>query len=129
MIEIRNVSIETRHNILKDANYIFDDGKIYGIVAINGSGKTTFFRTLVKLLHQSSGQIKFDMKNVDELRKNVFYYESQEWLDKNLSGMDYLRLENCVSLYIKHICRMLWPFCVLLLFCEPFLDAITRLLV
>lgn len=27
MIEIRNVSIETRHNILKDANYIFDDGK------------------------------------------------------------------------------------------------------
>lgn len=34
MIEIRNVSIETRHNILKDANYIFDDGKIYGIVAI-----------------------------------------------------------------------------------------------
>lgn len=53
MIEIRNVSIETRHNILKDANYIFEDGKIYGIVAINGSGKTTFFRTLVKLLHQS----------------------------------------------------------------------------
>ena len=74
MIEIRNVSIETRHNILKDANYIFDDGKIYGIVAINGSGKTTFFRTLVKLLHQSSGQIKFDTKSVDELRKNVFYY-------------------------------------------------------
>ena len=91
MIEIRNVSIETRHNILKDANYIFDDGKIYGIVAINGSCKTRFFITLVKLLHQSSGQIKFDMKNVDELRKNVFYYESQEWLDKNLSGMDYLR--------------------------------------
>lgn len=91
MIEIRNVSIETRHTILKDTNYIFEDGKIYGIVAINGSGKTTFFRTLVKLLHQSSGQIKFDMKNVDELRKNVFYYESQEWLDKNLSGMDYLR--------------------------------------
>ena len=46
---------------------------------------------MVKLLHQSSGQIKFDMKSVDELRKNVFYYESQEWLDKNLSGMDYLR--------------------------------------
>lgn len=36
------------------------------------------------------------------------------------------RLENCMSLYIKHICRMLWPFCVLLLFCEPFLDDIRR---
>ena len=45
MIEIRNVSIETRHNILKDANYIFEDGKIYGIVAINGSGKTSIFRS------------------------------------------------------------------------------------
>ena len=98
MIEIKNVSIETRHNILKDVNYIFEDGKIYGIVAINGSGKTTFFRTLVKLLHQSSGQIKFDMKSVDELRKNVFYYESQEWLDKNLSGMDYL-----------HFVSSMWP--------------------
>ena len=39
-----------------------------------------------------------------------------------------LTFKNCMSLYIKHICRMLWPFCVLLLFCEPFLDVITRLL-
>ena len=64
MIEIRNVSIETRHNILKDANYIFDDGKIYGIVAIIVSVKKTLFITLVKLLHKSSGKIKFDIKSV-----------------------------------------------------------------
>ena len=38
------------------------------------------------------------------------------------------RYENCMSLYIKHIYRMLWPFCVLLLFCEPFPGIIRRFL-
>lgn len=49
-------------------------------------------------------------------------------IKSDLKEIKNFRLENCMSLYIKHICRMLWPFCVLLLFCEPFLDAITRLL-
>lgn len=38
MIELQNVTIETRHPILNDVNYTFQEGKIYGVVAENGSG-------------------------------------------------------------------------------------------
>ena len=38
MIELKNICLYTRHPILNDVNYVFSDQKIYGIVAINGSG-------------------------------------------------------------------------------------------
>lgn len=90
MIELKNVSIETRHSILNHVNYKFDDGKIYGIIAINGSGKTTLFRTMMNLRKAKEGNILFDDQLVDDIRGQVFYYESLEWLDKNLTGLDYL---------------------------------------
>lgn len=60
MIEIKNIEIKTRHPILIDTTYVFYENKIYGIVAENGSGKTTFFRTLVNLKQAKSGIILFD---------------------------------------------------------------------
>lgn len=90
MIEFKNVYIETRHPILTDECYSFKEGMIYGIVGINGSGKTTTFRTMMDLLKPKSGQILFDGEPVTKKRDIVFYYETVEWLDLNLSGKDYL---------------------------------------
>lgn len=90
MIELKQLTIETRHPILNGANYVFEDGKIYGIVAENGSGKTTLFRTMVNLKNPKSGTILFDNLSVDKKLNQIFYFETIEWLDPNLSGYDYL---------------------------------------
>ena len=91
MIELKHLTIETRHPILNNVDYTFKDGVIYGIVAVNGSGKTTLFRTMMNLLKAKQGAILFDGASVEKMLDKVFYYESIEWLDKNLSGMDYLK--------------------------------------
>lgn len=91
MIQLKNITIETRHSILRNVSFDFLDGKIYGIVAENGSGKTTLFRNLVNLRNLESGEILYDDCPYEQMSKNVFYFEDIEWLDGNLNGLDYLK--------------------------------------
>lgn len=90
MIELQNITIRTRHTILKDVSYIFKDETIYGIIAINGSGKTTLFRTMMDLIKLDKGTILYDGSPIEKQLGRIFYFENIEWLDKNLSGLDYL---------------------------------------
>lgn len=90
MIELQNITIKTRHTILKDVSYIFKDETIYGIIAINGSGKTTLFRTMMDLIKLDKGTILYDGSTMEKQLGRIFYFENIEWLDKNLSGLDYL---------------------------------------
>ena len=88
MITLNQVRLKTREMILKDIDFTFEKGNIYGMVAINGSGKTTLFRAISRLISVNSGQIIAP--------SSLFYYETIEWFDGNLSGIDYL-------LYIKNV--------------------------
>ena len=88
MITLNQVRLKTREMILKDIDFTFEKGIIYGMVAINGSGKTTLFRAISQLISVNSGKIIAP--------SSLFYYETIEWFDGNLSGMDYL-------LYIKNV--------------------------
>ena len=88
MITLNQVRLKTREMILKDIVFTFEKGNIYGMVAINGSGKTTLFRAISQLISVNSGKIIAP--------SSLFYYETIEWFDGNLSGMDYL-------LYIKNV--------------------------
>ena len=88
MITLNQVRLKTREMILKDIDFTFEKGNIYGMVAINGSGKTTLFRAISQLISVSSGKIIAP--------SSLFYYETIEWFDGNLSGIDYL-------LYIKNV--------------------------
>ena len=88
MITLNQVRLKTREMILKDIDFTFEKGNIYGMVAINGSGKTTLFRAISQLISVNSGKIIAP--------SSLFYYETIEWLDGNLSGIDYL-------LYVKNV--------------------------
>lgn len=90
MLSIKNLTIETRHPILTDFSYDFEPGKLYGIVATNGSGKTTFFRTLMGLLPARSGTVTWTGRSQNP-KRDFFYYETSEWFDGHLSGLDYLQ--------------------------------------
>jgi ABC-2 type transport system ATP-binding protein len=91
MLEIKSLSIKTRQPILEDFSFNFERGKLYGIVATNGSGKTTFFRALIGLIPVVAGSCLYEGKLIEEQKENFFYFENSDWLDKNLSGYDYLK--------------------------------------
>ena len=41
--------------VLKDVDFVFDEGKIYGLLGRNGSGKTTFFNCINSDIDIDSG--------------------------------------------------------------------------
>lgn len=91
MIKLNNITVKTREPILVGCNYIFYDNMIYGVIAHNGSGKTTLFRAMTNLVRIQEGSILYDDLPMEKIKQNLFYFESSEWLDGNLNGMDYLR--------------------------------------
>lgn len=90
MLKVKNLVIKLREPILDDFSYTFNQGEIYGVVAANGSGKTTFFRSILGLIKFKSGKITYDNKSISKQKKDFFYFENSEWFDNNLSGKDYL---------------------------------------
>ncbi|MCV3740092.1 ABC transporter ATP-binding protein [Lentilactobacillus hilgardii] len=91
MLTIKKLTLVTRIPILNDFNYQFEKGNIYLISAVNGSGKTTFFRALTNLIRRKHGNISFDGKPFEKEKRAVFFYETPDWMDGNLSGLDYLK--------------------------------------
>lgn len=85
MLKLTNLDIKTRNTLLSGFNYTFNSGKLYGLVATNGSGKTTFFRAITKLIKINDKSISINNNS------SIFYFETHEWFDKNLTGFDYLK--------------------------------------
>lgn len=84
MLRLTNLDIKTRNILLSGFTYTFNGGNLYGLVATNGSGKTTFFRAISKLIKINDRCIELENKS------SLFYFETNEWFDKNLTGYDYL---------------------------------------
>ena len=58
MIEIKNISkIYGKNQALKQVNYIFHSGKVYGLVGANGCGKTTLMRCICGFTQPDSGYV------------------------------------------------------------------------
>lgn len=68
-IELKNVFIEyivkkQHKRVLSDINYIFNNGKLYGITGENGSGKTSLLRTIAGIKVVSKGSILLNNKDI-----------------------------------------------------------------
>ncbi len=71
MIEIKNVTIKmNKKPIFKNLNLEIEPGKITGIIAPSGTGKTTLFNAMMGLQAIDEGQIYFSGK---ELKKQKMY--------------------------------------------------------
>ena len=66
---------------IKNINLEIKKGEVFGFIGPNGAGKSTFIRTLLGLLHPSSGTAKVLGRNIknksEEIRKKLGYLPSE----------------------------------------------------
>ena len=91
MLTVQSLSLKTRQPILHDFSYQFAPGQFYQIAAENGSGKTSFLRAVTDLIPVSSGKVLLDGKPYAKNKRKLFFFESNEWLNVNLTSLDYLK--------------------------------------
>lgn len=79
--------------VLKNVNFIFEKGKIYGLLGRNGAGKTTFFNCLNEDLEIDSGNFYIEDKNGK--RKidgdDIGYVLSTPTVPEFLTGREFLK--------------------------------------
>ncbi|MDR0613657.1 MAG: ABC transporter ATP-binding protein [Dysgonamonadaceae bacterium] len=70
MIEVRHLykSFEEKE-VLKDISTLFEKGKTNLIIGRSGSGKTVLMKNLIGLIRPSSGEIRYDNRNLTAMSK------------------------------------------------------------
>lgn len=95
-INIENLTKELDENIVLDnINITFEEGKVYGIVGRNGSGKSLLFKTICGFLIPTSGNVFIN--DIDIYEKDVFPPSTRALIEKpnfinSLSGFQNLKL-------------------------------------
>jgi ABC-2 type transport system ATP-binding protein len=86
MIQLKNVSKTIKgKTVLANINVVFQDGKVYGLKGINGSGKTMLMRMVSGLIYPSEGTVFIDGK---ELGKDMSFPEQMGILIENPVFLD-----------------------------------------
>ena len=80
---------------LDGLNFRIEEGEIFGLIGLNGAGKTTALRIASTLLLPTSGTVTVFGHNVveeaSEVRNLISYLPEEAGAYKNLSGIEYLR--------------------------------------
>ncbi len=91
MIKVRDLSVRFGENqVLDNINIDFTEGEIHGIVGLNGSGKTTFFNVLSKILKPDIGLIQ--RCDIDLSLQDISYVETVNFFYSKITGKEYLKI-------------------------------------
>lgn len=74
-IDMKDVSwrpVASDRKVLSDINCSFEEGKFYGILGPNGSGKTSLMRHLLRLLPIKIGKIQLNNKDISRMKRDDF---------------------------------------------------------
>lgn len=88
-LEIRNLSKSYgKKNVLNNVNFTFEEGKIYGLIGRNGSGKTTFFNAINEDIEVDSGEVLLDNKKITT--QDIGYVLATPNIPEFLTGKEFL---------------------------------------
>lgn len=81
--------------VLKNINFTLQEGKIYGIIGRNGSGKSVLFKIMCGLYQPTSGKVI--VNEIDIHKHNIFPNDMRVLIEKpnflsNLTGLENLML-------------------------------------
>lgn len=75
-IEFQNVSFHYPNNgndVIKNISIRFENGKTYSIVGLNGAGKTSLIKLLLRIYKPTSGQILMDGVDINNIDIEEYY--------------------------------------------------------
>lgn len=82
-----------KKEVLKEINFTFEEGKIYGLLGRNGAGKTTFFNCLNEDLDINSGEFYLsdngDKKKIES--NDIGYVLSTPVVPEFLTGREFIK--------------------------------------
>ncbi|WP_026895350.1 ABC transporter ATP-binding protein [Clostridiisalibacter paucivorans] len=79
---------------LKGLDITIEEGKIYGLLGPNGSGKTTFMKMVAGFIQPSSGEIQIMEKRIGkESKKIVSYMPTSNHIPK------WMKVKHCIEYY------------------------------
>lgn len=81
--------------VFEDVNITFKDSKIYGLVGLNGSGKSVFLKILCGLYNPTDGKVLYDGEDI--FKNKTFPKDTRALIEKpgflpDLTGLDNLLL-------------------------------------
>ena len=89
-LEIKNLNKSYgKKEVLKNINFTFEEGKIYGLLGRNGAGKTTFFNALNEDIKIDSGECFLDNKKLETT--DIGYVVATPQVPEFLTGKEFLQ--------------------------------------
>ncbi|MCM2139930.1 ABC transporter ATP-binding protein [Vagococcus fluvialis] len=100
MIELKNINVSFgKHHVLRNLNETFESGEVIGLVAPNGTGKSTLLNVMMNYLKPQSGEVVIEgSKKYKSPKENSRIYQDismmpdQNDLYPHLSGYDHLKM-------------------------------------
>ena len=100
MIELKNIGVNfSGRDILKEISITFQSGEIIGLVAPNGTGKSTLMNVIMNYLRPNSGKVVFNSeleytskKNEVKIHRLISMMPDQSDLYNHLSGRQHLKI-------------------------------------
>ncbi|MCP9473414.1 MAG: ATP-binding cassette domain-containing protein [Nitrospira sp.] len=84
------------HQAVSDLSFHVYTGEIFGLLGPNGAGKSTTLRTLITLLHPTSGTASIfghdTVREADTVRRLIGYVPQERAIDRFLTGREHLQL-------------------------------------
>lgn len=83
-------------HVLKDVDFVFEEGKIYGLLGRNGSGKTTFFNCINNDIDINSGEFYLrengeSSDKVPLMPEDIGYLVSTPTVPEFMTGREFLK--------------------------------------
>jgi ABC-2 type transport system ATP-binding protein len=90
-LQIKNLNFSYKNNVLfENGNYVFNSGMKYGVLGLNGTGKTTLFNILKANIRVPSDTV---LLNKTEIGKSDSYFlETSNFYYSNITGREYLNI-------------------------------------
>lgn len=82
------------HEILKNIEFTFESGKIYGLIGRNGAGKTTLFNCLSEVVRSDAGTVTLVKERVSTklTADEVGFVTSTPSLPEFLTGIEFIKI-------------------------------------
>lgn len=82
-----------KKRVLKDIDFVFEEGRIYGLLGRNGAGKTTLFNCINSDISVDGGEFYLlkDGSKIQVTPENIGYVLSTPTVPEFLTGREFLR--------------------------------------